>query len=542
MKKLNGILLFLIIVLGGFLRLYGLSSSPPSLNWDEAALGYNAYSVSETLRDEYGKVLPIFTRSFDEYKSALPLYMMMPFIKIFGLNEIAVRLPSALLGTFSILIVFLLAKEMFKSRLIALSSAFVFAIEPWAVHFARTSQEANTALFFLLLGVLLFLYSKKHHSLLPVAMASFMVSMYTYNANKIIVPILLLLALLGAREPLHYPRRVIKLSLAVVVFFAVPFIVLALKGEAFARVTSTNIFVLWRDAPLGLSAEHKLPPAINFFVHNDIFYFVWDVVARYFSYFSPHNLFLRESAEPVTVIAENSMFHPFEFVFWVVGLAFLIKNFKRHKELLLVMLVSPIPAMMTWNWFQPLRAMSLFWVFSILVGVGVGKSVEHIKPFGAKLFLIFSIVAMGVGSAAFLFDSIMVHLPLRDSGNWQPGFRETVPTVYELSEDYEQVIVDSPHAQPYIFYLFYSAYPPSRYLKEIDPEKINPPRKFYDFGKFKFRKIYWPEDRNIKNTLFVGDEFSLPQHDIETQPNAKVLQEFEGDDGNIFAKFVSTEE
>ncbi len=100
------IVLVLILVLGGFLRLINLSGSPPSLNWDEASLGYNAYSISSTLKDEYGKFLPLYTRSFDDYRSAIPVYLMIPSIKVFGLNEQGVRFPSAAIGTINILIIF----------------------------------------------------------------------------------------------------------------------------------------------------------------------------------------------------------------------------------------------------------------------------------------------------------------------------------------------------------------------------------------------------------------------------------------------------
>src|SRR4030043_18205 len=89
MKKYIIFILFLITVLGGFLRIYNLSYSPPSLNWDEAALGYNAYSVSKTLKDEYKKTLPVFTRSFDEYKSMIPVYMMIPSVSVFGTTDIS---------------------------------------------------------------------------------------------------------------------------------------------------------------------------------------------------------------------------------------------------------------------------------------------------------------------------------------------------------------------------------------------------------------------------------------------------------------------
>lgn len=552
MKKIVYTSLVLIVLLGGFLRFYNLLGSPPSLNWDEAALGYNAYSISETLKDEYGKTLPIFTRSFDDYKSAIPVYLIIPSIKIFGLNEFAVRFPSAFLGTLSIILIFFLTRELLGKKEYALLASFLFAIEPWSVHLSRIYHEATVALFFLLLGFLFWIYAYKKRQLLPLSIVSFMLSMYTYHSNKLLIPLFLSsLVFLNRAKLAAFPKNIKFVSILIFLFFAIPFVVFALLGQVFARAGSTNIFILWPKTQVlqSLLEWHRFDGLVEFFIHNQYFYFVWEVVGRYIAYFSPHNLFLREPQEPVTIVAGNSIFYPFEFIPWLVGLVFLFKNFSVHKELFTLLLLSPLPAIVTWNWFQPGRTMALFAVFSILIGVGIIKIIEYISGvFGRvinslltqKVF-ISSVVIYGLISAFYLFDSINVYLPTRDPGNWQPGFKETVPVVMQLEEDYERVIIETPQAQPHIFYLFYSKYPPQKYLNELDLEKIGTPRKLYDFGKFKFRKIYWPEDRNLRNTLFVGNEENLPQKDIETQPRVKVITLIKDRWGNIIHKLVATE-
>lgn len=551
MKKIAYLILFLIVIAGGFLRMYNLSNSPPSLNWDEAAWGYNAYTISETGKDEYGKLFPIFTRSFDEYKSTLPLYLMIPSIRIFGLNETAVRLPSALLGTFATVLIFLLSKELFRNNAIALVSALVFAIEPWAVHTSRVYYDANEALFFLLLGLLLFLYSKRKQTLLGFSSLAFVISMYTYNANKVLVPLFLLGLIFISRKTLRkYSRKVLFASSAILAVSVFLFLFLALKGEALARVDSTSIFIFWPITPplSSLIEQHSLPKLFEFFLHSPIFYFSWEVLGRYFAYFSPPNLFLREPQEPATILAGNSIFHSFEFIPWLVGLLFLLVNFKKYKEITLLIVLSPMPAMFTWNWFQPGRALSLFAVFSILIGVGLVEIISYIslkakktiKPQIAKGICYSVLIMYAVISAVYIFDSVNVYLPLRDSGNWQPGFRETVPVVMMHEQNFSQVLIETGHGQPHIFYLFYGQYSPQRYLSELDLVRIGTPRKSFDFGKFVFRKIYWPEDRNLKNTMFVGSEESLPQEDIDSQPGAKVLEIVKNSRGDIQAKIVST--
>ena len=93
MKK---ICLTFIIFLALALRLYRLAEFPTGLNADEAAIGYNAYSLLETGKDEFGHPWPINFQSFNDWKPGLYFYLVLPLVKILGLNEWAVRLPSAI--------------------------------------------------------------------------------------------------------------------------------------------------------------------------------------------------------------------------------------------------------------------------------------------------------------------------------------------------------------------------------------------------------------------------------------------------------------
>ena len=92
----NTAILLVIVLLAAVIRLWQLDSNPPGLTWDEAALGYNGYSIMQTGRDEYGSFLPLSLKSFGDYKPAVYAYLTIPFIAILGLTEWAVRLPSAL--------------------------------------------------------------------------------------------------------------------------------------------------------------------------------------------------------------------------------------------------------------------------------------------------------------------------------------------------------------------------------------------------------------------------------------------------------------
>src|SRR3990167_9776130 len=129
--------LLLIIILASLLRIWNLNNFPVGFNADEAAIGYNAYSLLQTGKDEYGSSFPLSFKSFGDYKPGLYFYFVMPFVAILGLNEWAVRIPSALFGIGTVILIYFLAKEIFKNRWVGIFSSLLLAISPWHIHFSR---------------------------------------------------------------------------------------------------------------------------------------------------------------------------------------------------------------------------------------------------------------------------------------------------------------------------------------------------------------------------------------------------------------------
>ena len=93
---LRALTLACVMITAYVLRFTGLGDIPTGPYWDEAAIGYNAYSILETGRDEYGIPYPISFRSFNDYKPPLYIYLTVPAVALFGLNIWSVRLISVL--------------------------------------------------------------------------------------------------------------------------------------------------------------------------------------------------------------------------------------------------------------------------------------------------------------------------------------------------------------------------------------------------------------------------------------------------------------
>ena len=104
----------IIVVAASFLRFFSISSNPPSLTWDEASWGYNAYSIGIDGRDEFGKLLPLtYLESFGDFKPPVYAYLSVLPVKAFGLNEFSTRFSSAFFGVLTIILTYFLTKRIF---------------------------------------------------------------------------------------------------------------------------------------------------------------------------------------------------------------------------------------------------------------------------------------------------------------------------------------------------------------------------------------------------------------------------------------------
>src|SRR3990167_8182432 len=112
MKYLN---IIAIVLLAAILRFYQLGNIPPSLDWDEVSLAYNAKALLQTGKDEFGNSWPITIRSFNDYKPSLYTYSLIPALAILGESNFAIRFPSAIAGILTVVATYFLVKELFEN-------------------------------------------------------------------------------------------------------------------------------------------------------------------------------------------------------------------------------------------------------------------------------------------------------------------------------------------------------------------------------------------------------------------------------------------
>ena len=243
------IIIALIILLALFLRFYKLSSNPPGLYWDEAVFGYDAYSILKTASDHHGRFLPLFFESFGDWKLPVYHYLLVPSIAVFGLNEFAVRSPSAFLGTLTVPLLYFLVKKLFsngKSESIALVVALFLAISPWHIQFSRGGFESTAGLFLAAAGFYLFLLGIEKSKILffTFSFLLFTLSMYSYHAYRIFTPLFLLsLAYLYRKEIKKHVGKVL-IPLIIAFLLSIPLVKFTLSNQGRIRATSQSAFKL----------------------------------------------------------------------------------------------------------------------------------------------------------------------------------------------------------------------------------------------------------------------------------------------------------
>src|SRR3972149_9411406 len=205
MTKITFFVLSLSVFLAIATRLYKLGEAPAGLYLDEAAQGYNAYSILKTGKDEFGKSFPIVFRSFTDFKTPIYIYLIVPLIPIFGLTKFTVRFPSFLFSIFTLPILYLLLKEITPKKNVfqlSLLTTFLLSISPWHILFGRTNFECNVALFFFLTGLYLFYLGLKKPGLLILSAVFFALAIPAYHAQRVVTPLMMLALFLRHRKKL----------------------------------------------------------------------------------------------------------------------------------------------------------------------------------------------------------------------------------------------------------------------------------------------------------------------------------------------------
>ncbi len=507
------VILIVITAIALILRIVALDKFPSGFNADEAAIGYNAYSILKTGRDEYGEFLPLSFKSFGDYKPGLYFYFVLPFVAALGLNEYAVRLPSALLGAALVILVYLLSMQIFKDKKISLLSAAFIAISPWSIHFSRGGWESNAATFFITLGVLLFVKGLKSNSTMFFSLLSFLVSIYLYQSPRLVVPVMVLgFLLLFWRDVIHILKTNWKKNLiliGVLFFLSIPVFIQFASGGGSERFQGLSFL---SDTGPGmrvneLRGQHQNPDGISAkLAHNKLTAYGANFLGHYLDHFSGDFLFINGDPLIRNKTPETGQFFVFLSPFLIIGLVALIKLDSKLKYLLLIwILAAPLASSLTYQTPSALRALSLVVPLSTIIGFGVVKFIRILKfkPIQIVISLIF--ISLITFEFVHYLESYYIHSPKRYPLAWEYGFKEMIEKLDKYEDSYNHVVITDRYDQPYILTLFYKQYDPAIY----QPQAVLSERDKFNFGtvrsfdKYRFETTNYLDIKKNKDTLYV---------------------------------------
>jgi len=525
--------IILILILAAALRLFALDKFPAGLNADEAAIGYNAWSLIQTGKDEHAMSWPLVFRSFDDYKPPIYFYLVVPFVKILGLNIWAVRLPSALLGIASVYLLYLVVYLLFKKKTtdeschvktnnFALITALILAVSPWHLQFSRGGWEVNAALFFILLGVWGFLKGLARPKYFFLFVTSMAISLYTYHSARIISPLIALtLVILFWRQLVHTApnlsqlitnNRALITSVILGLLLSLPLASQLLSKEGQSRFTGVSVFSdtgpLWQA--LEMRRAHPSDTIAVKALHNQYLSYGLRFIKNYLSHFSPRFLFVTGDEIARSKVPETGQSYLFLVPFYFLGLFSLLKLDSKGKIFTLVwFLIAPMAASLTFQSPHALRSQNMVIPLSIISGLGFSVVLNLLFRSGKKWLItiaIFILLFFGGYSVARYLHLYYVHYPKELPYAWLYGFDQIADYVGQQYYNYDRIIISDRYDQPYILMAFFLKYDP----KVLQQELVMTPRDKFgfstvrSFGKLEFRQINYGEDKKLPNTLIIS--------------------------------------
>lgn len=526
-KTILGIIFVAVIAASLFIRFWRFGEIPPGLNRDEASVGYTAYSLLKTGADEYGKPWPLSFQSFGDWKLPLYIYADIPLVAAFGLQDWVVRLPSALAGLGTLVVIFFLAQEL---KVNSYLSVLILATLPWHLHFSRMWHEANTALLFLALAALFFLKGLRRPKLWLPATAFLALPLYTYHTHHLFIPLFLGLVIVLFRAELVKNLRMSLAAGAVFLTMAAIIYAQTLTGS----LTKSSISFLNDPVFIHLQIEEPRVAAGNSLVakliYNRPVIFSKTFLTNYFSSFTYNFLAVNGGNHPLYNLPQTGNIFRFEYLLLGVGLYFALRSRNRQLSLILLWLaIAPIASSLTkpdsfhtnvnfiTNTPNSGRLTPMIVPLVLIIAFGAEKIFSLLRKNWQKNLLMLlgaGLLAQGLlGFAGLYFGKF----PALRAQYWGAGWQELVNFVNQPENQNKIVVMPRPNYSPYIYFLFYSDYDPARFQKEV--VRFPPTNDgFYhvrSFGHFRF------EDQIVSSAVL---KKTIPFFEIDEDPQQNLIQ------------------
>lgn len=446
------LLLAVITLLGFFLRFVDVSNDPPGLYIDEASIGYNAYTILTTGKDQYGISHPLWFRSFGDYKMPVYIYAVSVSMAVFGKTEFAVRFPSIVAGTLTLpLFYFFLTKLLQlekdkniqkKLRHLPLLATFLLAISTWHLQFSRGGFEVTVGTFFYLLGAYLFLLFKQKHTPIYIILCvlTFILTMYTYDTFRVLSPVALLFIALEER---FYKKKKSAFLVLFALLLLLPIILFSLTTQGLQRFADTTTF--------------NQIAIKNIFLQ--ILFYPLQYINNYFSFFSFDFLFSFGDGIGRHQVENFGELYRWQLPFLLSGVYFLLKTRKSFlKEITFFFLfITPLAGAVAQPSPHALRSLPLVIPYMILISVGILYLLQKIKKYKYKVVTLIVICFFALFEFILYLQFYYVNYPQDNIPDWGGGYKQLVQATAKVKNKYKHIVIDSSLPFASIYFQFYDS-------------------------------------------------------------------------------------
>ena len=459
------------------MRFAGLGANPVGIVDDEADTAYDAYSLIRTGKDQWGTRLPVTSfRGFGDYRLPAYTYLSAPAIAVFGLTPVAVRVPAAVFGSLTILLVYWLVKELFgPSERIPLLSAFLLAISPWHVGMSRIGLEETTSVFFVTAGLLALLKGREKPKWLFIGSVLFAASVYIYTPNIILSPFLFCVSVYFFRSQFRRLKKYILLGVGL--FFLVILPILWGMSSSTATTRTKQINITNDSGVIDIVNEKQgacltvFPRTLCRIVINKYNAFGTKYITNYLNHFSPNLLSINGTNTQYSILPDRGLLYVVDYCLFVVGLIAVFVNPVPGGLLLVVFLLfSAVPDSFT-SGGQFGRYFVSYPSWPILSALAIVYIAQKFRRYSGLIFIIIGIFCIAFFN--FLVE-YWTFFPHRYSQYSHFGYEDLIREIQDHKDAYDRVVVSSRvnDSKQYIYYLFYSVYDPARFQSGIGIEKV----------------------------------------------------------------------
>lgn len=496
------VLLVSIIILAAILRIWSLGENPPAAYGDEISFAWNAWSILKTGADEYGQPFPLQFRAFDDYKAPIPVYLLVPFLKLFGLSTFAVRLPVALFAVATVYITYLLGKKLMSGKN-GLLAALLLAISPWHLHLSRGYFESTLALFFFVSAIYCFVKSREKRHYLVLSGLLFAATLYTYFTPRILLVLFIPYLLWWGRKWVFDNKKLVGTSMVVLIVLTLPLLKLSLFNQGLSRINKLAISRDEKLKKLVVDTRNSVasPEIIKRVLHNRPIYWIRDVTNDYLEHFSLNFWYLYGDSSLRYFFGQMGMFYLFELPFFVVGLAVLWKKPQTFWLIAGWLMFAPIPAAVAGRPFA-VRSLAMLPAPFFIVAAGLITVWDKInKTYTTNMI---KVIILGGFALSLGYYLVRYHLeyPTYAATWWGWENKAAIDLALKEQDRYDQIFISNFYTGAELALAYYTAYDPVAYRQaKAEQVTLADGREFVKMGKFYVGSLDIDENRKAEGII-----------------------------------------